>query len=94
MHSAQTIAGEVGLRILGWRLVPTDDSHIGSGAKATEPSIEQAYVKEVEGNPRYAELNFHHKLFVSANSAATAYPMTTFSAFAVCVLMWLCTKAR
>ncbi len=39
-----TIVEEEGLRVLGWREVPTDDSMLGETAKSVEPSFRQLFI--------------------------------------------------
>ena len=38
------IAGELGLRVLGWREVPTDGTILGPAAASKEPSILQPFI--------------------------------------------------
>ena len=45
-------ASSLGMRVLGWRRVPTDNSTLGDGAKATEPIIEQVFFNEDESNDK------------------------------------------
>ncbi|MEI6631498.1 MAG: glutamate synthase large subunit [bacterium] len=40
----EKIIKEEGQILLGWRSVPIDDSHIGGGAKATQPIFEQIFI--------------------------------------------------
>lgn len=40
----ETIARDLGLRTLGWRLVPTDNSILGPAAGGREPRIMQPFV--------------------------------------------------
>ncbi len=57
----KTIKGH-GQGFLGWRSVPTDDSDIGQGAKATQPVFEQIFIakdKSLSG-----KLDFERKLYV------------------------------
>eukprot|EP00668_Euglena_longa_P011617 GGOE01014026.1.p1 GENE.GGOE01014026.1~~GGOE01014026.1.p1 ORF type:complete len:2057 (-),score=451.46 GGOE01014026.1:451-6585(-) len=66
-EQVEAIAAQFGVHVFGWRRVPTDNTHIGSGAKATEPSIEQAFVRQAEGTEgaeRYQMLSFRQKLFL------------------------------
>ncbi len=42
--AVEKIAGSEGLRVLGWREVPSDDSMIGNTAKAVEPSFRQIFL--------------------------------------------------
>jgi glutamate synthase (ferredoxin) len=41
----ERIAEEEGLRVLGWRNVPTDNSPLGETAKASEPFMEQVFIE-------------------------------------------------
>jgi glutamate synthase (ferredoxin) len=58
----EQIVAEEGQTILGWRDVPTDDSSLGSTAKASEPVMRQVFIQ------RYPDLTddlaFERKLFV------------------------------
>ena len=47
----EKIAGSEGLRVLGWRDVPFDDSMIGSTAKAVEPAFRQVFLAGVYTYP-------------------------------------------
>lgn len=38
------IAASEGLTVLGWRVVPTDDTHLGKLAHAAQPAFEQLFV--------------------------------------------------
>ncbi|KAG0047681.1 glutamate synthase [NADH] [Gryganskiella cystojenkinii] len=40
----ESIASQNGLKVLGWRLVPVDNSILGPSAKSKEPSIQQPFV--------------------------------------------------
>jgi len=40
----ESIASDLGLRVLGWRDVPTDNSILGPSSKANEPKIRQPFV--------------------------------------------------
>ncbi|MGD9015298.1 MAG: glutamate synthase large subunit [Candidatus Omnitrophota bacterium] len=53
---------EQGQILLGWRDVPIDDSHIGAGAKATEPVFEQIFI--AKGRNLKDELALERKLYV------------------------------
>ena len=58
----QVIADE-GLRMLGWREVPTDSTGLGSSAKASQPLIRQVFIDRPE---RLVEdLAFERKLYVA-----------------------------
>ncbi|MCB9782859.1 MAG: glutamate synthase large subunit [Candidatus Omnitrophica bacterium] len=59
----QRIVQEEGQILLGWREVPTDNSHIGVTAKKVEPAISQIFIQK--GNvPATDDLAFERKLFV------------------------------
>ncbi|TRU11506.1 MAG: glutamate synthase large subunit [Microcystis sp. Msp_OC_L_20101000_S702] len=58
----EKIAAEEGLRVLGWRDVPTDNSSLGNSAKSTEPFIEQVFI-ERDANLS-DDLAFERKLYV------------------------------
>ncbi len=53
---------ESGQQILGWRLVPTDNSELGESVKRTEPSHYQVFIKRGK-NAKDAE-SFERKLYV------------------------------
>ena len=58
----EKIAAEEGLKVLGWRDVPTDNSSLGNSAKSTEPFIEQVFI---ERNANLSDdLAFERKLYV------------------------------
>ncbi|NCR53235.1 MAG: glutamate synthase large subunit [Microcystis aeruginosa L211-07] len=56
------IAAEEGLKVLGWRDVPTDNSSLGNSARSTEPFIEQVFI-ERDANLS-DDLAFERKLYV------------------------------
>lgn len=58
-------AEKLGLAVLGYRLVPTDDSMIGDSAIAVEPSVEQIFVKRPD-SVKDVE-TFERKLYVLRN---------------------------
>ena len=53
---------ENGQVLLGWRVVPTDNSGIGQGARSTEPFFEQVFVGK--GKDPGEGLDFERKLYV------------------------------
>jgi glutamate synthase (NADPH/NADH) large chain len=58
----EKVIAEEGLRMLGWRDVPTDNSDLGASAKASQPLIRQVFIDRPE---RLAEdLAFERKLYV------------------------------
>ncbi|RLA57713.1 MAG: glutamate synthase subunit alpha, partial [Epsilonproteobacteria bacterium] len=52
---------ELGQEILGWRILPTDNSTLGNSVKATEPIIKQIFIKKADNIDTEA---FERKLFV------------------------------
>ena len=60
------IVAEEGQRVLGWRDVPTDSSHLGATARSGEPVIRQIFIGRdpaLDGAPD-ARLRFERKLYV------------------------------
>jgi len=58
----QTAIKEQGQVLLGWRVVPTDSSSIGEGAKSTQPAFEQVFIAR---SPKIkSQLEFERKLYV------------------------------
>jgi glutamate synthase (NADPH/NADH) large chain len=58
-------AEKLGLAVLGYRVVPTDNSMIGDSAKAVEPTVEQFFVKRPD-SVKDVE-TFERKLYVLRN---------------------------
>ncbi|REJ58374.1 MAG: glutamate synthase large subunit [Microcystis wesenbergii TW10] len=58
----EKIAAEEGLKVLGWRDVPTDNSSLGNSARSTEPFIEQVFI-ERDANLS-DDMAFERKLYV------------------------------
>jgi glutamate synthase (NADPH/NADH) large chain len=58
------IAAAEGLRVLGWRSVPVDDSMIGQQAKEAEPTFEQVFLAAAEGQPALSDIALDRKCFV------------------------------
>ncbi|MBW4516357.1 MAG: glutamate synthase large subunit [Timaviella obliquedivisa GSE-PSE-MK23-08B] len=50
-----------GLKVLGWRDVPTDHSSLGNTAKSSEPFMEQVFIQRAAGMD---EVAFERKLYV------------------------------
>ena len=55
-HLAE-IASDEGLRVLGWRTVPTDPTHLGTLAREAMPAIEQVFVASQSGDLSGLELD-------------------------------------
>jgi glutamate synthase (ferredoxin) len=64
----QIVAAE-GLKVLGWRDVPTDHASLGETAKSSEPFMEQVFIQK---NADLDEVAFERKLFVIRKLAFTA----------------------
>ncbi|MEX0994795.1 MAG: glutamate synthase large subunit, partial [Balneolaceae bacterium] len=66
----EKIVKEEGQEVLGWRKVPTDNSHIGKSAKASEPSMRQFFIGRSEDVE--TDLDFERKLYVIRRRATRA----------------------
>ncbi len=58
----ENIVVEEGQKFLGWRVVPTDNSSLGATAQATEPRMQQAFIRR--GPKTTDEAAFERKLYV------------------------------
>ncbi|MBI4593243.1 MAG: glutamate synthase subunit alpha, partial [Candidatus Rokubacteria bacterium] len=58
----QTVVGEEGQRVLGWRAVPTDPSPLGESARACQPHIAQMFIGRGPGLRDHA--HFERTLYV------------------------------
>jgi glutamate synthase domain-containing protein 2/glutamate synthase domain-containing protein 1/glutamate synthase domain-containing protein 3 len=58
----EQIAQEEGLRVLGWRTVPTSNSTLGATAKASEPCVRQVFVER--GAKIADDMAFERKLYI------------------------------
>ncbi|RSH82619.1 glutamate synthase [NADH] [Apiotrichum porosum] len=73
----EEVAAELGLRTLGWRLVPTDNSILGPASKSREPRIMQPFVVlaahygsgDVSAHGEFDERQFQRQLYVLRKSA-------------------------
>ncbi len=63
----EKIAAAEGLKVLGWRDVPTDDSTLGATAQRSEPFMEQVFL--VPESATLDELAFERKLYVLRKQA-------------------------
>lgn len=78
--SFESIADSLGMRVLGWRDVPTDGSILGPSAKSREPKILQPFVvlKEHYGKGNNCEdgtfdvMYFNRQLYVLRKQATHA----------------------
>ncbi len=60
------ITSAEGLKVLGWRDVPTDNARLGNTAKASEPFMEQVFIQAAVGMD---ELALERKLYVIRKQA-------------------------
>ncbi len=58
---------EAGLKVLGWREVPTDDSMLGNAAKSAKPHISQLFIERPDDV--LTELDFERRLYVVRKQA-------------------------
>jgi glutamate synthase (ferredoxin) len=63
----EKIAAEEGLKVLGWRDVPTDDGTLGATAQRSEPFMEQVFLTSATAT--LDELAFERKLYVLRKQA-------------------------
>src|SRR5437867_4085293 len=68
----QRIVKEEGLKIIGWRTVPTDNSSLGATAKASEPFIRQVFI--ARGRSLKDDMAFERKLYVIRKRSANIIP--------------------
>jgi glutamate synthase (ferredoxin) len=66
----ENIVVEEGQKFLGWRVVPTDNKTLGDTAKASEPVVQQAFIRC--GAKTVDELAFERKLYVIRKRAERA----------------------
>ncbi|MDP1807660.1 MAG: glutamate synthase central domain-containing protein, partial [Acidimicrobiales bacterium] len=64
MAGVEKIAATEGLRVLGWRAVPFDNTMIGQQAADAEPSFRMAFLTTAEGQPPLSDLALDRKCFV------------------------------
>jgi glutamate synthase (ferredoxin) len=70
----EKIVIEEGLRVLGWRDVPTDNSSLGNTAKSSEPFMEQVFIER--SAPLVDDLAFERKLYVIRKRSHNAIRVT------------------
>src|SRR3989449_10319516 len=68
----EKIVKEEGLKIIGWRTVPTDNSSLGATAKASEPFIRQVFI--ARGRSLKDDMAFERKLYVIRKRSANIIP--------------------
>jgi len=59
----EKVVGDIGLEVLGWRDVPTDNSALGETARASEPFMQQAFIGKGQLSEA-SELDLERKLYV------------------------------
>jgi glutamate synthase (ferredoxin) len=68
----EKIVKEEGLKILGWRTVPTNNSSLGATAKASEPFVRQVFISRVRSLKD--DMAFERKLYVIRKRSANVIP--------------------
>src|ERR1051326_5758228 len=68
----EKIVKEEGLKIIGWRTVPTDHSSLGATAKASEPFVRQVFI--ARGRSFKDDMAFERKLYVIRKRSANRIP--------------------
>ncbi|MFM8857315.1 MAG: glutamate synthase large subunit [Actinomycetota bacterium] len=58
----ESIVSEQGLRVLGWRSVPTDPSTLGESARAVMPSFAQVFIDDPKGS---SFIDLDRKVFIA-----------------------------
>ncbi|MGK7909446.1 MAG: glutamate synthase large subunit [Synechococcus sp.] len=66
----EKVVADMGQSVIGWRDMPTDNSSLGETAKASEPFMEQAFIRR--GDDVADELAFERKLYVIRKQAHMA----------------------
>ena len=64
MAGIEKIAATEGLRVLGWRQVPIDNTMIGQQAADAEPSFRQVFLTVAEGHAPLTDIALDRKCFV------------------------------
>ena len=64
------VIGREGLKLLGWREVPTNNSSLGESVKPTEPVHLQVFIGQ--GKKKYSEADFERRLYVLRKSISNA----------------------
>ncbi|MEX0835374.1 MAG: glutamate synthase large subunit, partial [Nitriliruptor sp.] len=62
--SVDAIVADEGLRVVGWREVPIDDSAIGSMARDVEPTFRQLFIAAREGDAPLSGLDLERRAYV------------------------------
>src|SRR5216117_2964027 len=68
----EKIVKEEGLKIIGWRTVPTNNASLGATAKASEPFVRQVFI--ARGRSFKEDMAFERKLYVIRKRSANLIP--------------------
>src|SRR2546425_212756 len=68
----ERIVKEEGLKLIGWRTVPTDNASLGATAKASEPFVRQVFI--ARGRGLKDDMAFERKLYVIRKRSASSIP--------------------
>lgn len=81
----ESIAQQIGLKVLGWRAVPVDNSILGPSAKSKEPSIQQPFVVlDPAVHPKFDNKLFNRQLYLLRKQATHAITLKNW--FYICSL--------
>src|SRR5438874_2741044 len=71
----EKIVKEEGLKIIGWRTVPTDNRSLGATAKASEPFVRQVFI--ARGRSLKEDMAFERSLYVIRKRSGNTIPQLT-----------------
>src|SRR5687767_667532 len=60
----EKIVKEEGLKVIGWRTMPTDNSSLGATARASKPFVRQVFIARKRAVKNKNEIAFERKLYV------------------------------
>ncbi|KAG0346302.1 glutamate synthase [NADH] [Podila humilis] len=81
----ESIARQLGLKVLGWRIVPVDNSILGPAALSREPSIQQPLVVlDPETHSEFSDRLFNKQLYFLRKQATHALTLKNW--FYICSL--------
>ena len=84
----EKVAASNGMEVLGWRSVPTENESLGDTAKASEPDIEQVFIRQLPTAPsdQICSSAFDRELFRIRKLAEVAIRKEGLRDFYVCSL--------
>ncbi|CBN78177.1 Glutamate synthase (NADH/NADPH-dependent), N-terminal part [Ectocarpus siliculosus] len=85
----ERVCKQRGMKVVGWRDVPYDNSMIGDTAKGTEPHVVQVFVENSNGRPSWDFERELYRVRKAATKEADSVPVLTVSdtqSFYVCSL--------